>query len=828
MPDRRLPYDYSRSRAVVMGTWDYVYLQPVPAVANSLVRMSGLLTGPLCGWPRGRVLDWPNEQGPGDLLDRLVVAFEDVTDVALFYYVGHGQMDEDDQLCLGLTESRTESHRRPTTSLQFGAVRRALNRSDAAVKIVILDCCFAGLAIPRGNILAADPGSMGDLAAVRGAYTMTASGAYNTAWYETGQDAAQPQTYFTRYLADLVETGIPGQGPELRLHPLFTRLRDNLRRDGRPTPVARSADAAREFVFARNAAFQTSRDQEATPPDDLDARHARRDAWLASRNERDRRAEQEQDRSVTCYQASAADPGNFESRQDDIEVAGYPALVQESAIMPARQNLNSFEPRISMLPIFKIEANADDIVESSVEDTLDVRFMYSRQDGTRTYGYMPTAQVKWVAFGVILGIALWIFSPMPFYFSLTIIALAIAVPTAYLVFTPTWWLRTKRASQQTRRRKLRNRRKSSMRLLDAGERDEVATLLAAIDQEHADSRDATLQFAAACGTWPTRIVAKFGGHYDTITAAIAASGVGDCILIRPGEYDESLVIDKDIRLHGHGQPGQIVLRSADSPAITIRGGNGVITNLTIRQTATRGTEPSGEEDTAAFCVEGGEPLIQDCDISSDVGRGIMIVGSANPGIRGNRIHDSKRSGVLVRSQGRGTFEDNDITANASAGIGVESGGDPVVRSNRIYKGHQFGVLVRAHGRGTFEDNDITGNTFSGIGIESGGDPVVRGNRIRNCLGHGVYVYKKGRGTFEDNDITANTFSGVKIESGGDPVVRSNRIRENGSGGISVSWTGRGTITGNILRSNKPNDLKISPMSGAKQSGNRITSTESDL
>jgi len=49
MVDRLPLHDYSRSRAVIVGTSEYAFLQPVPAAANSLSRMMTLLTGPLCG-----------------------------------------------------------------------------------------------------------------------------------------------------------------------------------------------------------------------------------------------------------------------------------------------------------------------------------------------------------------------------------------------------------------------------------------------------------------------------------------------------------------------------------------------------------------------------------------------------------------------------------------------------------------------------------------------------------------------------------------------------------------------------------------------------------
>ena len=260
MPEWR-PYDYSRSRAVLVGASEYDSLQDLPAALNSLNRMYGLLTGPLCGWPADRVDLMVNERGHRNLPDSLITSFEDAADVALFYYVGHGQIDLSNQLCLGLPGSRTEVNRRAATSLPFDAVRRAMLDSPADIKIVILDCCFAGLAGLPANSLAASSDDVIDRTGGSGAYTMMASEAYATAWYDTTPGVVRPQTFFTQYLVDLVESGIPRQPSGLRLHPLFVQLRDLLATDGRPVPVERSVDAARDFVFARNAAPpQTQRD----------------------------------------------------------------------------------------------------------------------------------------------------------------------------------------------------------------------------------------------------------------------------------------------------------------------------------------------------------------------------------------------------------------------------------------------------------------------------------------------------------------------------------------------------------------------------------------
>lgn len=252
MPDWPPLHDYSHSVAVVMGTSDFVNLQPLPAAAHSTDRMAALLMDPLCGWPHDRVKVLLNERTPADLPLELVKAFRDATDVALFYYVGHGQIDLDNQLCLGLTGTSIEPDLRSVTSLQFEAVRRAMLSSAAKTKIVILDCCFSGLAA-NGNTLAGNTDDILDRAAGTGAYTMAASTPYGLAQFESETDGSRPQTIFTKYFADLVEAGIPGVGPWLTLHQIFSQLREYLARDRLPIPVARNVDSAGEFAFAHNA-----------------------------------------------------------------------------------------------------------------------------------------------------------------------------------------------------------------------------------------------------------------------------------------------------------------------------------------------------------------------------------------------------------------------------------------------------------------------------------------------------------------------------------------------------------------------------------------------
>ena len=254
MTDRPALHDYGASRAVLIGTAGYKHLPALPAARNSLHRMRRLLTGELCGWPDAQVTVLYDRDSRG-LSDQLITLYEHATDVALFYFVGHGQIADVDygtELCLGTVDSREDPHRRESTALTFRAVRNALLNSRAATKIVILDCCYAGLA--AGNVLGAAR-TVPSTVRVSGSYLIAASGADSEARYQTDTDT--PLTYLTKYFADAVEAGIADAGERLNLHSVFLQVHTRLTAEGLPPPIDRGVDAGRTFDFAHNRAFPT-------------------------------------------------------------------------------------------------------------------------------------------------------------------------------------------------------------------------------------------------------------------------------------------------------------------------------------------------------------------------------------------------------------------------------------------------------------------------------------------------------------------------------------------------------------------------------------------
>ncbi|WP_410579137.1 caspase domain-containing protein [Amycolatopsis sp. lyj-108] len=251
--------DFSRSRVILVGTSHYTAgLEQMEAAANSLTEMHALLSGPLCNWPKSRITSLLNKSTRDGVDQRIATLIHDTADVLLFYYVGHGQLLDGEDLGLALADTHRDPRMRYTTSLRLSHLRHELKyRCTARVQVVILDCCFAGLATrnSQGDDLAKQ---VRQITKVEGAYTLAASRSSQKALHQDGPDGL---TYFTKILTEVVHDGIPSAGPHLALNDLHTEISTRFRHLDlpedhlRPEPTTLAVDTAEELLLARNAAW---------------------------------------------------------------------------------------------------------------------------------------------------------------------------------------------------------------------------------------------------------------------------------------------------------------------------------------------------------------------------------------------------------------------------------------------------------------------------------------------------------------------------------------------------------------------------------------------
>ena len=104
----------------------------------------------------------------------------------------------------------------------------------------------------------------------------------------------------------------------------------------------------------------------------------------------------------------------------------------------------------------------------------------------------------------------------------------------------------------------------------------------------------------APGPVPVVVVAADGSaDFRTISEAVIAASPGDTILVTPGTYGETIVIDKDISVRGLGPRHEIIVASPMGPAVVFDLGNASVGRLTL------------DGGQSPVVVEGGTPVLSD-------------------------------------------------------------------------------------------------------------------------------------------------------------------------------------------------------------------------
>jgi len=237
--------DPELSRVLLVGAARYRSQTQLPAVANNVRRLAELFTDPrLWGVRPEHCVSLLDPAQPDEVLDALWQAANAAADALVFYFGGHGLVQPDsDNLYLALADASLDQLFR---GVRYDDVRSIVMDSPAAMgKVVLLDCCYSGLAMKGGM---GGVQEIGERVRIDGTYLMTASA-------ETVQALAPEGEELTAFTGQLVRTmgeGIPN-GPEvLDLDTVYWHVRNELAVLRRPIPQQRARNYGNAIGLVRN------------------------------------------------------------------------------------------------------------------------------------------------------------------------------------------------------------------------------------------------------------------------------------------------------------------------------------------------------------------------------------------------------------------------------------------------------------------------------------------------------------------------------------------------------------------------------------------------
>lgn len=343
------------------------------------------------------------------------------------------------------------------------------------------------------------------------------------------------------------------------------------------------------------------------------------------------------------------------------------------------------------------------------------------------------------------------------------------------------------------------------------------------------------------------VVAPDGsGDFLTLTDAIGRAQAGSRLLVRPGIYDEVLVIDKSLEIIGDGALEEIIVRATASSCLVMRADAATIRNLTFRGQARRGGAnddgffavdiPRGRllldgcdissdslacvaihnptaapvirncrihhgGDSGVYAFDGAGGLIEGCNIYENTNVGVAITGGAKTGILNCHVHHGGDAGIVVWDGAANLIEGCDIYENKRANVGISDAGTTTLRRCRIHDGQNTGVFTHRDGRAIIEECNIYRHTEPEVAVTGGGEVSLHNCQIHDGQSHGVFIDDLGRALLEVCDVFSNRASGLYIDANGLAVARACKINDNGHVGVSCQTGSVGEIVGCDLTQN---------------------------
>lgn len=209
----------SNSRAILIGTSSFGTISSqIPQISRNVENIFSLLSNEkVLGIPHDNIVTL-SDIDRASILKELINIGKIKLDTLIVYYTGHGIRTGVKKLLL--TARDTEKEYEEVTGIPFSTLRDIIERSKASKKILILDCCYSGIAAL--DIDNASPLTQQEI--IKGTYIITSSPFNEKAYFDTDEEL----TYFTGELVKILKLGIENDNPFISLNDLYDKLKDNL------------------------------------------------------------------------------------------------------------------------------------------------------------------------------------------------------------------------------------------------------------------------------------------------------------------------------------------------------------------------------------------------------------------------------------------------------------------------------------------------------------------------------------------------------------------------------------------------------------------------
>jgi len=274
-------------------------------------------------------------------------------------------------------------------------------------------------------------------------------------------------------------------------------------------------------------------------------------------------------------------------------------------------------------------------------------------------------------------------------------------------------------------------------------------------------------------TWKiaeTRMVAKDGSEpYTSINAALTSAPANTRIIVKPGLYQESIVLTKPVQIIGDGDVSKIVVQSTDRPALQMSTSKALVKGISFD------SQVFSNKEFHAVDIGMGRLVMEDCNIQSN-SRAVVGIYNAgtNPTLRGCTISGASISAVVIYAGAGGQLDNCDISGAGFANVEIRQRANPLLTGCTLHDGVSKGLVTSNDGYGYLLDCTIANNGFAGVEVERGGQPTLLRCKITGN-GTGLWMRAGSKVTLNQCYLTGNQNDSTHLEKGTHIVGSGNQI-----------------------------------------------------
>ncbi|WP_333769027.1 right-handed parallel beta-helix repeat-containing protein [Streptomyces sp. IBSBF 2435] len=271
------------------------------------------------------------------------------------------------------------------------------------------------------------------------------------------------------------------------------------------------------------------------------------------------------------------------------------------------------------------------------------------------------------------------------------------------------------------------------------------------------------------------------GCYSTIGAALADARNGAIIRVRPGHYEENLVIEHVVTITAEENRGSVKVAPRHGCVVRVLSEAVKLTGLVLQ---------GNDEELPAVDVPRGQAEFDDCEVVGSSWTAILSRAQGSLAMRGCRVTNPAGAGIVDTSSVSSVIESCVIEHLATSAVVISERANPTVRNCVLRDARGNGVCVNGQGRGTVDSCEISLTDQPGIALEENSTTRVTGTTVRDSEA-GVFVSSQSQVTIEDSVFSGTAGYGLTLTGGTDPVVRRCRFERTGNHGVHVAAKSRG-------------------------------------